>query len=112
MVGEILRVVEPETEANPAGVLLALLTLFGNSIGNGAWVTVGGRRHHPGIYAAICSRTSGGKGDAYAVSRYVIGKADLPYMVGAIAQGVGSCESMVERVRDELETIDKKGIRF
>ena len=109
VLGEILRVVELETEVHPAGVLLALLTLFGNSIGTGAWVTVGGRRHHPGVYAAICCRSAGGKGDAYAVTRYIIGKADLPYLVRAIAQGVGSGEGMVERVRDELETVDKKG---
>jgi len=109
IIGDILIAVEPETEAHPAGVLVALLSMFGNAVGCGAWVTVGGRRHHPALYAAICSRTSGGKGDAYAVARYVIGKADLPYTVAAIAQGVGSGEGLVERVRDELATVDKKG---
>jgi hypothetical protein len=109
IIGDILRAVEPETEAHPGGVLVALLALVGNAIGCGAWVMVGGRRHHPALYAAIVSASGAGKGDAYAVARYVIGKADLPYLVGAIAQGVGSGEGLVERFRDELATVDKKG---
>jgi hypothetical protein len=109
VIGNILRAIEPETEAHPAGVLVATLTLIGNAIGSGAWVKVGPRKHHPAIYSGICSKTSGGKGDAYAVARYLIGKCDLPYCVNAIAQGVGSGEGLIERVRDELSTIGKKG---
>jgi hypothetical protein len=107
--GEMLNAVTPETEAHPAGVLLACLTLFGNAVGRGAWVRVGPRCHHPALYTAITSRTSGGKGDAYAVARYTFGKVDLAYCVNAIAQGVGSGEGLIERVRDELRTVDKKG---
>jgi len=107
--GEMLKAVEGETEAHPAGILLSWLTLFGNSIGNNAWVKVGARRHYGNLYTAIVGRTSDAKGDGYSVSLYPFRQADPIYSCTAIANGVGSGEGLVERVRDEFQGSNNKG---
>jgi hypothetical protein len=46
LIGETVQAVETETEADPAGLLLALLIAFGNSIGPRPHVLLGSRKHH------------------------------------------------------------------
>ena len=46
LAGEIVQAISPETEADPAGVLLSLLIPFGNVVGKGAHFAVGPQAHH------------------------------------------------------------------
>lgn len=105
LLGQMLRAVEPETEADPAGILLGWLTCFGNAVGRGAWVSVGPRRHYPTLFVAVCGKTSDAKGDAWAVSRWPFAAADQPWATGCVCSGIGSGEGLVERVCDEQRTI-------
>ncbi|MCZ2344106.1 MAG: DUF3987 domain-containing protein [Bacteroidales bacterium] len=107
--GEMLKAVEPETEAHPASILLSWLTLFGCAVGRAAWVTVGARRHYPTLFTGIVGRTSDAKGDSYSVGLYPFRLADPLFASACIANGVGSGEGLVERVGDEQITTDKKG---
>ena len=107
--GEMLSAVEYQTEAHPASILLSWLTLFGNTLGNGAWVQVGARKHYGNLYTAIAGNTSDAKGDSYSVALYPFRQADPLYCFQAIANGVGSGEGLVERVRDEATTTNSKG---
>lgn len=109
--GEMLSAVECETEAHPASILLSWLTLFGNGIGNGAWVQVGARKHYGNLYTAIAGNTSDAKGDSYSVALYPFRQADPIYCSMAIANGVGSGEGLVERVRDEAQATNSKSVR-
>ena len=45
LAGEVVRLIEPSTEADPVGLLLQLLIGFGNAIGSGSWVVADG--HFP-----------------------------------------------------------------
>jgi hypothetical protein len=45
LAGEIVRKVEPETEADPAALLFQLLAAVGNILGPGAYARVEGDRH-------------------------------------------------------------------
>ncbi len=65
LLGEMLRAIEPETEADPAGILLGWLCCFGNIVGRKAWVMIGPRLHHPALFVGIVGRPSDGKGDAW-----------------------------------------------
>ena len=64
LIGEIVRVLEPETEADPVAILTQLLVAFGTAIGRGAYYEIEATRHHPheflllvGESSRICSRT-------------------------------------------------------
>ena len=46
IVGEIVRAIEPETEADPAALLFQFLAGAGNIFGTGAYARVEGDRHH------------------------------------------------------------------
>ena len=64
LLGEMLRAVAPETEADPAGVLLGWLTCFGNVVGRGAWGDYGAGSHHPAIFLGVVCEAGGGKADS------------------------------------------------
>lgn len=107
--GEMLRVVEPETEAPPPAVLLPWLTLFGASIGRAAWVQVGARRHYPILFVGIVGRTSDAKGDSWSVARYPFALIDPAFTGQQIANGIGSGEGLIERIADEQTLVDRDG---
>jgi len=105
----MLTAVEPETEADPAAVLLGWLTAFGNVVGRGAWVQVGADRHHPALFVGIVGKTSDAKGVAWGVSRWAFAQAESAWAKACICHGIGSGEGLVERVADEQTAIDKSG---
>ncbi len=107
--GEMLKTVEPETEADPAGILLGWLTCLGNIVGRGAWVEVGPRRHHPALYVGIVGNTSDAKGDGWAVSVWPFKQVDPTWASTCIANGVGSGEGLVERVANDSTMMGSNG---
>jgi hypothetical protein len=59
--GDIVRAIEPHTEADPVAVLSSLLAAFGNAIGRGAFFRVGADRHHLKLNVALVGDTSKGR---------------------------------------------------
>ena len=51
--GEFVRLVGPQTEADPAALLFQLLVALGSIIGRGPYLCVGAGRHHVNIFA-VC----------------------------------------------------------
>jgi len=100
IIGDIVRVIEPETEADPAGILVTLLTHVGNAIGRGTHFVVGTTRHHANTFACIVGDTASGKGIAESVVEYIMGKA-VPDSRDAIGHGLSSGEGLIDRVRDD-----------
>ena len=79
--GEIVRTIEPETEADPAALLFQLLAAVGNMLGAGACIRVEGDRHPPRLFVVQVGRTSKGrKGTSW-------GRVRRP--AGARRRGVG-----------------------
>ncbi len=107
--GEMLKAIEPETEADPAGVLLGWLACFGNVVGRGAWFRVGPRLHYPGLFVGVVGKTSDAKGDGWAVSLWPFRAVEAAWAKGCIANGVGSGEGLVEKVADEQKVLGKDG---
>src|SRR5215210_3163299 len=56
--GEVVKAVEPHTEADPVAVLVSLLASFGNVLGQGAYFKVGPTLHHPKLFVALVGETS------------------------------------------------------
>ena len=59
--GEIVRLIEPETEADPAALLFQLLAAVGNMLGAGAYARVEGDKHPPRLFVIQVGRTSKGR---------------------------------------------------
>ncbi len=59
--GDIVRTIEPHTEAAPVAVLMNLLSMFGNAIGRGAYFHIGADRHHLKLNAGLVGPTSKGR---------------------------------------------------
>jgi len=58
LLGEIVRLIGPQTEADPAGILLQTLAGLGNIIGRGPHFQVEATRHHLNLNVTIVGETS------------------------------------------------------
>jgi hypothetical protein len=59
--GEIVRILEPETEADPVGILLSMLVMFGNVVGRGPFFAVEGDQHPTNLFTVLVGETSRGR---------------------------------------------------
>src|SRR5215831_2052906 len=56
--GDIVRKIEPHTEADSVAVLVQLLCAFGSAAGRNAYFQVEADRHYPNIYAVLVGASS------------------------------------------------------
>jgi hypothetical protein len=100
LIGEIVRVLEPETEADPVAILTQLLVAFGAAVGRGAYFEIGATRHHPQEFLLLVGESSRArKGTAWDHVRRLICEAD-PTLQARILTGLSSGEGLVWAVRD------------
>ena len=101
LVGEFLDLVEEETEADPAAMVVDLLVRVGNAVGRGAHFEVGGDRHACNLFAAIVGETGQGrKGTSAAYPRQAMGLADQEWSESRCLNGLSSGEGVIWAVRD------------
>jgi len=100
LLGEIVQAIAPETEADPAGILVSLLTSFGNAIGNNPRFSVGAGVHHSNLFSCLVGDTASGKGQAWAIASRIMKRADPDWYRECLARGLSSGEGFVERVND------------
>jgi len=100
LIGEIVRRLEPETEADPVAVLAQLLVAFGTAVGRGAYFQIEATRHHPHEFLPLVGDSSRArKGTSWDHARRVICEAD-PTTAERILTGLSSGEGLVWAVRD------------
>jgi hypothetical protein len=58
LAGDVVRALEPHTEADPAAILANVLTEYGAMVGDLAETRAGSASHPPAIYVALIGRTS------------------------------------------------------
>ena len=108
IIGEIVDLIEPQTEADPAAILLQTLVAFGATVGRGPHVKVEGDEHHAALYAVITGESSKArKGTSWGRVRQILSCTnDWPRAV----EGLSSGEGLKYHVRDEREEqqYDKK----
>lgn len=113
LAGEIVRTIEPETEADPVAILAQLIISFGNMVGREPYFVVEGSRHHANEYAVLVGTTSRGrKGTSEGRVRQILQAVDEPWVLGNIKTGCVSGEGLIWNVRDpiyKLENIKDKG---
>ncbi len=105
--GDIIRTLEPHTEADPVAILVQLLTQFGSAIGRGSYAAVEADRHGTNIFCNLVGATAGGrKGVSFGQARRPLAKADPEWANDCIVSGLSSGEGLIWRVRDEIQRQD------
>jgi hypothetical protein len=100
LLGEIVRKLEPETEADPVAILAQLLVGFGAAVGRGAYFQVEATRHHPQEFLLLVGESATSrKGTSWDHARRLIATADTT-IAERILTGLSSGEGLVWAVRD------------
>ena len=101
LVGEWLRLIEPETEADPAALLVQFLCAVGNLIGRGPHFRAEADNHYTILYAVLVGQTAKGrKGTSEGRVRSVLEAVDSEWALRRIRTGLSSGEGIVYEVRD------------
>lgn len=100
--GEIVRVIEPHSEADPVALLINYLTAFGNCIGDKPHFRVGADIHRMRIFSVLVGDTSKArKGLSWGYIKHLFEIID-PNWITKIQTGLSSGEGLIWAVRDEI----------
>lgn len=104
LAGNIVRAIEPESEADPVAILVQLLVAFGNMVGRGPYFVAESDLHHTNLFVVNVGATSKGrKGSSFGRVRNVLSGADPLWTNERILSGLSSGEGLVWAVRDSVE---------
>ena len=113
IVGRIVNAIAPHTEADPAALLLQLLTAYGNVVGRSAHWQVEADKHHTNLFTVIVGQTAKGrKGTSLGYVRTCSQSVDGDWAGNRIMSGLASGEGLIWQVRDpiqETQLIKEKG---
>jgi hypothetical protein len=100
--GDVVGVVEPHSEADPAALLLTFLTMFGSAVGGMAYAAVGGARHPARLFTVIVGDTAKSrKGVSFRDVRQVFDLADHMWTGGRIVGGLASGEGLIAHLQNQ-----------
>jgi hypothetical protein len=102
--GDIVRLVEPHTEADPAALLLQALVAFGNIIGRRPYFMVGATRHHLNLFTLMVGDTAKArKGTSQQEIFRFFRPLDEMWASDRVSSGLSSGEGLIWAVRDPIE---------
>ena len=108
--GEIIRRIEPHTEADPIALLFQLVTAFGNLIGHDQYIVADGAPHYLNLYGVLVGQSSKGrKGTSWNHIANLMERVDPEWRQNRISNGLSSGEGFIWAVRDPIE--ESKPIR-
>jgi hypothetical protein len=94
--GEVIRVIGPQTEADPAALLASFLAAFGSAVGNKAGARADGAPHPARLFVVIAGDTAKArKGTSWQRIREVMQAADREWLKGVVT-GLSSGEGLVK----------------
>jgi hypothetical protein len=100
--GEVVAVIGPHTEADPVGLLLTFLTMFGVSVGLRPYAYADGAKHRACLNVVLVGDTAKArKGTGYRHVRHVFALADSVLVDNYTVGGFGSGEAFVDEVASE-----------
>ena len=110
LAGDVVREVEPHSEADPVAILINLLAAFGNMIGRGSWLEIGRSKHHAKINAVLMGESSKArKGMSWDAVKDMLASVDEEHMDSRQGSGLSSGEGLIDAVRDAKYGTDKDG---
>jgi hypothetical protein len=78
IVGEIVKRLTPETEADPVAILTQLLVAFGTAVGRGAYFEIEATRHHPHEFLCAARRLVVSPVQPGVIRKVITGSNGLP----------------------------------
>lgn len=102
VIGEIVREIAPQTEADPVGILAILLSGLGNALGRTVRAMVVGEEHPARLNIVLVGKSrEGAKGSAQGVAEKLLSVAVPGWYRTARASGLSTGEGLIKAVRDE-----------
>jgi hypothetical protein len=102
--GEFVRLVLPQTEADPHALLLTFLVCFGSITGRGPYYQVEATRHHVNLHMVLVGDTAKArKGTATDRALQVLRAVDADFVRDRKRSGLSSGEGLIQAVRDPRE---------
>lgn len=103
--GELVRLIEPHSEADPAALLIQFLVAFGNMIGRSAHFKAEADRHFLNLFAVMVGQTAKGrKGTSLGQVQRILASIDGEWNSTRNMGGLASGEGLIWAVRDEIHT--------
>lgn len=109
VVGEAVRLIAPRSEADPAVLLIRLLSACGCIVDRGPHIDIDGIDHPARLWPVIVGCTgSGRKGQSWGSIRRLLKLADSKFCNEQVASGLTTGQGLVHAVRDPLRGIPPK----
>jgi hypothetical protein len=106
LAGDIVQVIAPHSEADPAALLVQTLAVFGSLVGRGPHVRVEADEHPCRLFVAIVGDSSRGrKGTSWGHVRRLFSSVDESFG-DRIESGLSSGEGLIDRVSDNEDDVD------
>ena len=104
LAGDIVRAIEPHTEADPAALLFQFLTAFGNVIGRSAYFLAEADQHYTNLFTIQVGVTSRGrKGTSLGQVLRPFKMVDPEWISDRKQSGLSTGEGLIWGVRDQIE---------
>jgi hypothetical protein len=101
--GEIVSVIEPHSEADPAALLIQALVCFGNAVGRTPFFKVSSDRHSANLYAVMLGETAKArKGLSWGSIRDLYERAAPEWTRNCVQSGLSTGEGLIWAVRDPI----------
>jgi hypothetical protein len=108
LVGDIVRAIEPASEADPVALLTQCLVYFGNVIGRSAHFVVEADRHYGNEFMVLVAQSSKGrKGTSRGRIHHLFAQAEQEWADNRAMSGLSSGEGLIWNVRDPIEKQEK-----
>ncbi len=103
LAGEIVKAINPHTEADSTALLVQTLAAFGSVIGRGAYFEVEADRHYPNVFAVLVGETSKGrKGTSWGHIQRLFKTVAPDWEEERVQSGLSSGEGLLWAVRDPI----------
>lgn len=103
LAGDLVRTIEPHSEADPVALLVQFLACFGSVIGRGAYYEVEADKHYANIYTVMVGETSKGrKGTSWGHIVKKFRDISPEWAENRIQAGLSSGEGLIWAVRDPI----------
>lgn len=107
LAGDIVRAIEPHTEADPAALLSQFLVAFGNVIGLNPYFMAEADRHGMNLFITLVGETAKGrKGTSRGHVQRLFKSVASEWAKECTAYGLSSGEGLIWAVRDAIEKLE------
>jgi len=101
VLGDLVGVLGPNTEACTEALLFQALVMFGSAIGRGPYYLAEADRHFGNLYVVLVGSTSKGrKGSSFGRLRHVFEGVEPAWVKDCVQSGLSSGEGLIHAVRD------------